>query len=175
MTRPSLNRPENRTMSYLIPPPTPRPGIRQDEEERMPLLMPSSETLANVRTAGSAADSPFSKLTPCLTISVLDLVGEQTQVYALIHLIRVDVTSHIDTPLTTDQLLAPDSTYTIVRCVLRMEIGTIRGNQSEVSLAQQTFDGEIRIHGESCHQSVECFTCCDYASRPGYQLTRSSD
>jgi hypothetical protein len=41
----------------------------------------------------------------------------KTQVYALIHLIRVDVTSHIDTPLTTDQLLAPDSTYTIVRQV----------------------------------------------------------
>jgi hypothetical protein len=42
---------------------------------------------------------------------------KKTQVYALIHLIRVDVTSHIDTPLTTDQLLAPDSTYTIVRQV----------------------------------------------------------
>jgi hypothetical protein len=53
-------------------------------------------------------------------------------VYPLIHLIRVDVLAHIgknpsedhpsfvgltssDTPLTYEQLLAPDSTYTIVR------------------------------------------------------------
>lgn len=35
--------------------------------------------------------------------------------YPIIHLIRVDVLSHIDTPLTHEQLLAPDSTYTIVR------------------------------------------------------------
>ena len=39
----------------------------------------------------------------------------ETEVYPLIHLIRVDVISHIDTPLTYEQLNAPDSTYTIVR------------------------------------------------------------
>ncbi|ORY33033.1 hypothetical protein BCR39DRAFT_520833 [Naematelia encephala] len=39
----------------------------------------------------------------------------ETKVYPLIHLIRVDILTHIDTPLTYDQLLAPDSTYTIVR------------------------------------------------------------
>ncbi|BEJ16219.1 hypothetical protein CspHIS471_0508240 [Cutaneotrichosporon sp. HIS471] len=36
-------------------------------------------------------------------------------VYPLIHEIRVDIVAHIDTPLTYDQLVAPDSTYTIIR------------------------------------------------------------
>ncbi|KAK4684377.1 hypothetical protein P7C73_g5800, partial [Tremellales sp. Uapishka_1] len=54
------------------------------EEESTPLLGPSSRLLS------------------------------ETKVYPLIHLIRVDITSHIDAPLTYDQLLAPDSTYTIV-------------------------------------------------------------
>ncbi|WWC90990.1 uncharacterized protein L201_005929 [Kwoniella dendrophila CBS 6074] len=39
----------------------------------------------------------------------------ETQVYPLIHLIRVDIMAHIDAPLTYEQLLAPESTYTIVR------------------------------------------------------------
>nr|ODO03889.1 hypothetical protein L204_00230 [Cryptococcus depauperatus CBS 7855] len=39
----------------------------------------------------------------------------ETKVYPLIHLIRVDIMSHIDAPLTYEQLLAPDSTYTIIR------------------------------------------------------------
>jgi hypothetical protein len=96
-------------MSYLIPPPTPGPGSRflQGEEERTPLLLPSAETLANV-----------SHLQQHGLVSAADysiLLISQTQVYPLIHLIRVDVTSHIDTPLTIEQLLAPDSTYTIVR------------------------------------------------------------
>ncbi|EIW66012.1 hypothetical protein TREMEDRAFT_74835 [Tremella mesenterica DSM 1558] len=59
------------------------------EEERTPLLGPYS--------------GPSSKIL------------KETQVYPLIHLIRVDISAHIDTPLTYDQLLAPDSTYTIVR------------------------------------------------------------
>ncbi|WVQ81319.1 hypothetical protein IAT38_003442 [Cryptococcus sp. DSM 104549] len=42
-------------------------------------------------------------------------VLSETKVYPLIHLIRVDVMAHIDTPLTYDQLTAPDSTYTIIR------------------------------------------------------------
>ncbi|WVW79597.1 hypothetical protein I302_101566 [Kwoniella bestiolae CBS 10118] len=39
----------------------------------------------------------------------------ETKVYPLIHLIRVDIMAHIDAPLTYEQLLAPESTYTIVR------------------------------------------------------------
>ncbi|ODN80904.1 hypothetical protein L202_03030 [Cryptococcus amylolentus CBS 6039] len=39
----------------------------------------------------------------------------ETKVYPLIHLIRVDIMAHIDAPLTYEQLLAPDSTYTIIR------------------------------------------------------------
>ncbi|GHJ86400.1 hypothetical protein NliqN6_2802 [Naganishia liquefaciens] len=78
----------DRGVSYYGPvfPTTPGPGSK-DDEERTPLLtqLPSAEVLAS------------------------------TEVYPLIHLIRVDVTSHIDTPLTIDQLHAPDSTYTIVR------------------------------------------------------------
>ncbi|WWD21218.1 hypothetical protein CI109_105702 [Kwoniella shandongensis] len=42
-------------------------------------------------------------------------VLSETKVYPLIHLIRVDIMTHIDTPLSYEQLLAPDSTYTIVR------------------------------------------------------------
>ncbi|WVN87843.1 uncharacterized protein L203_103038 [Cryptococcus depauperatus CBS 7841] len=42
-------------------------------------------------------------------------VLSETKVYPLIHLIRVDILSHIDAPLTYEQLLAPDSTYTIIR------------------------------------------------------------
>ncbi|WVR08864.1 hypothetical protein IAU60_005923 [Kwoniella sp. DSM 27419] len=39
----------------------------------------------------------------------------ETQVYPLIHLIRVDIMAHIDAPLSYEQLLSPESTYTIVR------------------------------------------------------------
>ncbi|KAJ9120074.1 hypothetical protein QFC22_002972 [Naganishia vaughanmartiniae] len=94
----------NREVSYYGPlfPTTPAPGAKEDEE-RTPLLaqLPSPEVLAH------------------------------TQVYPLIHLIRVDVTTHIDrdalpdTPLTVDQLHAPDSTYTIVSLLPAAEQGTI--------------------------------------------------
>ncbi|XAO25011.1 hypothetical protein I312_103820 [Cryptococcus bacillisporus CA1280] len=55
--------------------------------------------------------------TPLLTsaVGLSAKVLSETKVYPLIHLIRVDIMSHIDAPLTHDQLLAPDSTYTIVR------------------------------------------------------------
>lgn len=76
----------------------------------------------------------------------------KTQVYALIHLIRVDVTSHIDTPLTTDQLLAPDSTYTIVRQVLFQPLRSFDGLDRLFESNVQTSDGEIRLDGEPCHQ-----------------------
>ncbi|WOO84870.1 Calcium channel YVC1 [Vanrija pseudolonga] len=39
----------------------------------------------------------------------------EVDVYNLVHEIRVDIVSHIDTPLTYEQLIAPDSTYTIIR------------------------------------------------------------
>jgi hypothetical protein len=76
----------------------------------------------------------------------------KTQVYALIHLIRVDVTSHIDTPLTTDQLLAPDSTYTIVRQVLSPPSHSFDGLDRLLEPNVQTSDGEIRLDGEPRHQ-----------------------
>ncbi|KAL7409126.1 hypothetical protein BDY24DRAFT_367278 [Mrakia frigida] len=39
----------------------------------------------------------------------------ETTVYPLIHQIRRDIIEHIDTPLSFEQLLAPDTTYTVVR------------------------------------------------------------
>ncbi|GFZ47256.1 hypothetical protein JCM24511_04999 [Saitozyma sp. JCM 24511] len=60
------------------------------------------------------------EITPLLGPTVVgpsSKILSETKVYPLIHLIRVDILSHIDTPLTYEQLVAPDSTYTIVRYV----------------------------------------------------------
>ncbi|OWZ75703.1 hypothetical protein C365_06273 [Cryptococcus neoformans Bt85] len=61
--------------------------------------------------------STSGEATPLLTSAsgLSPKVLSETKVYPLIHLIRVDIMSHIDAPLTHEQLLAPDSTYTIVR------------------------------------------------------------
>ncbi|KAL7421096.1 hypothetical protein Q5752_003980 [Cryptotrichosporon argae] len=81
-----------------------------------------------------------------------------TPVYPLIHTIRVDILAHIDAPLTYEQLLAPDSTYTIVRpltekylqlrnhsavfCLLLNKVQFVRDSQqlsiSTISLARAT-------------------------------------
>ncbi|ORX39230.1 hypothetical protein BD324DRAFT_618919 [Kockovaella imperatae] len=60
---------------------------------------------------GTGEQTPL--LGPQSAISSKQLI--ETKVYPLIHLIRTDIISHIDTPLTYEQLHAPDSTYTIVR------------------------------------------------------------
>lgn len=59
--------------------------------------------------------STSGEATPLLTSAsgLSPKVLSETKVYPLIHLIRVDIMSHIDAPLTHEQLLAPDSTYTI--------------------------------------------------------------
>ncbi|WVF65343.1 hypothetical protein IAT40_000069 [Kwoniella sp. CBS 6097] len=64
------------------------------------------------------AYTPSSEMTPLLqpaSAGPSSKVLSETKVYPLIHLIRVDIMAHIDAPLTHDQLLSPESTYTIVR------------------------------------------------------------
>ncbi|WVQ93018.1 hypothetical protein IAU59_000081 [Kwoniella sp. CBS 9459] len=64
------------------------------------------------------AYTPSSEMTPLLQPTSAGpsyKVLSETKVYPLIHLIRVDIMAHIDAPLTHDQLLSPESTYTIVR------------------------------------------------------------
>ncbi|OCF32424.1 hypothetical protein I316_05850 [Kwoniella heveanensis BCC8398] len=64
------------------------------------------------------AYTPSSEMTPLLqpaSAGPSSKILSETKVYPLIHLIRVDIMAHIDAPLTHDQLLSPESTYTIVR------------------------------------------------------------
>lgn len=87
--------------------PSPAYGLREDE------VAPDSRSRLGRYGDRTAGTGNGEECTPLLMPSAKVLAA--TPVYPLIHTIRVDIMSHIDTPLTIDQLLAPDSTYTIVR------------------------------------------------------------